>query len=366
MNNLTDLSYLEMAYGLAEKAKGRVSPNPLVGAVILKNGIIVGSGYHEEAGKPHAEIIALREAGRRAKNATAYITLEPCVHWGRTPPCVESLVAAKLKRVVVSALDPNPLVFKKGIQKLKEAGMDVTYGPLQEKNRKLNEAYTKFITQKKPFLAIKAAVTLDGRLATKRLDSRWISSPAALEYVHLLRGEHDALMVGIGTVLKDDPMLTVRHANWGNKPLTRIILDSHLRFPLNAKMLSTLPQNKILIVTLKTAPSKKAALLREKGVEVVFTSSLSGRLNLAKVLVRLGEKEVSSVLAEGGSGLITSLLEEKLADKIYMIFSPKLMGGSKAPSIYAGKGADYIRECLVLKNLDHHQIGEDIIMEGNF
>jgi diaminohydroxyphosphoribosylaminopyrimidine deaminase/5-amino-6-(5-phosphoribosylamino)uracil reductase len=366
MKNLADLSYLEMAYGLAEKAKGRVSPNPLVGAVIVKNGVIVGSGYHEEAGKPHAEIIALREAGHLAKNAEAFITLEPCVHWGRTPPCVESLREAKLRRVVVSALDPNPLVFRKGIRKLKEAGIEVAYGLLQEKNQRLNEAYIKSITQKRPFLTVKAALTLDGRLATKRMDSRWISSSAAREYVHLLRGEHDALMVGIGTILKDDPWLTVRHANWGNKPLTRIILDSHLRFPLKAKILSTLPDNKIVIFTLNTAPPKKAALLRNRGVEVVSSSALSGRINLLEILGRLGEREVSNVLVEGGSRLITSLLEQKLADKIYMIFSPKFVGGEKAPSVYAGKGAEYLKDSLVLKSLHHYRIGEDIIMEGNF
>jgi diaminohydroxyphosphoribosylaminopyrimidine deaminase/5-amino-6-(5-phosphoribosylamino)uracil reductase len=211
MTNLRDVAYLDMAYGLAEKALGFASPNPLVGAVVVKKDRIIGLGYHEGAGRPHAEIMALEQARRHSAGSTLYVTLEPCVHWGRTPPCVDAIIKARLKRVVVSALDPNPHVFQKGIQKLKEAGLEVEAGLLRERNERLNEAYAKYITRKIPFMALKAAVSLDGRIATKAFDSRWISSAEMREYIHLLRGEYDAVMIGASTLIRDDPRLTARH-----------------------------------------------------------------------------------------------------------------------------------------------------------
>ena len=364
MNNSKDLAFLEMAYGLAEKARGRVSPNPLVGALVVRAGAIVGHGYHEEAGKPHAEVIALGRAGGLAKKATAYITLEPCVHWGRTPPCADSLLRARLKRVVVSALDPNPLVYRKGIRKLKQAGVDVSLGLLQEKNSRLNETYIKYITQKLPFVTLKAALTLDGRMATRRFDSRWISSPATREYVHLLRGEYDAIMVGIQTVLHDDPLLTLRHPNWGEKRLTRIILDSRLRFPLKARMLSTLGEGKLIIFTLDGVSTRKAGLLTDRGVEVVPLRGHSGMIDLHDVMGWLGRREVSSLLVEGGSRLMTSLLEQKLADKVYLTVSPKITGGDQALPLLGGRGVDFIKDSIRLKNPRSFRVEEDIIIEG--
>lgn len=357
---------MQMAYSLAEKGKGRASPNPYVGAVVLNKDIIVGCGYHERPGRPHAEAIALEMAGVRARGGTAYITLEPCTHYGRTPPCVNSILQAHLKRAVVSALDPNPIVYGKGIKKMRDAGIQVSVGLLKEKNAQLNESYLKYITQKMPFVTVKAAVSLDSKTATKNLFSQWISSPKTREYVHLLRGEHDALMVGISTLIKDDPLLTIRHPNWKEKTLTRIILDSHLRFPLNAKMLGTLAQGKIVVFTLKQAPSKKVNALQKRGVEIVALSRSPSGIDLKEALAWMGQREIASVLVEGGGRLLTSLLEEKLADKLFLTISPKLIGGTKAPSFFQGKGVGLIKDALTLRAARTFQIDGDIIIEGYF
>jgi diaminohydroxyphosphoribosylaminopyrimidine deaminase/5-amino-6-(5-phosphoribosylamino)uracil reductase len=364
MNRLQDYAYLEMAYGLAEKALGHGGPNPYVGALVVKKDIIVGYGHHEGAGKPHAEIVALRRAGNRAKNGTLYVTLEPCVHWGRTPPCLDALLGAGLERVVISALDPNPLVFRKGVAKLERAGIEVSTGLLEEKNLRLNEHYLKYITQKVPFVTLKAALSLDGKMATKKFDSRWISSAATREYIHLLRGEYDALMIGSGTLLKDDPKLTVRHPNWKDKKLTRIILDPGLRFPIRSRILSTLSRGKILVFTNKKASPQKRATLEKKGAEVVMVPGTLFELDLKKILLDLGRREISSLLVEGGGSLATSFLERKLADKIFLTISPKLIGGTNAVAFYAGRGAERLENALRLKRFSTFGLGEDIIAEG--
>lgn len=364
MMDIKDFSYLSMAYALAEKAKGQTSPNPYVGAVVVKKDIIVGYGYHEGPGKPHAEAVALQRAASRSKDSTLYTTLEPCVHWGRTPPCVESIIQAGLKRVVVSSLDPNPLVLKKGIKKLEEAGIEVSVGLLEEKNKGLNECYYKYITKKIPFVIGKAAVSLDGKIATKTYSSQWISSPETREYIHLLRGEYDALLVGIHTLLKDDPQLSVRHRNWKRKRITRVILDSRLRFPLQAKILSTLDRGNILVFTSEKAPKKKADALQKKGAEVIFLSSSFPFVDLREVLKTLGKREVASVLVEGGGRVLTSAIEQKLVDKIILTISPKLIGGERAPSLFQGEGAESIKESLSLKRINYFRLNEDIILEG--
>lgn len=367
MNNLKDIAYLEMAYSLAQKAKGWASPNPLVGAVVVNSrDAIVGYGYHEGPGKPHAEAIALQRAGARAKNSTAYITLEPCIHWGRTPPCLDSLLQSGLKRVVVSDFDPNPVIHMKGIKKMKEAGLEVSLGLLREKNRLMNEAYIKYVTNKMPFIQVKAAVSLDGRMATKEFDSQWISSSQARDYAQLLRGEYDAIMVGINTLIKDDPLLTVRHPGWKGKKITRVILDSRLRFPLQARILQTLDKGKILVFTLGQASPNKAYALLNKGVEVISLPVSSSRLDLKEVLRLLAKKEISSVLVEGGGRLLTTLIEEKLADKILLILAPLLIGGAKAPSFFQGQGFVRIRDSLRLKKMRAFTAGDDLLLEGYF
>jgi diaminohydroxyphosphoribosylaminopyrimidine deaminase/5-amino-6-(5-phosphoribosylamino)uracil reductase len=364
MNDLKDLSYLRMAYALAAKAKGWASPNPYVGTVIVRGDVIVGYGYHEGPGKPHAEIIALQRAGSLAEKSTAYITLEPCVHWGRTPPCVESLIQAGLKKIVISDLDVNPVVYKRGLKKIREAGIEVTAGLLKEKNKILNESYLKYITQNIPFVTAKAALSLDGKIATKKFSSRWISSAPTREYIHLLRGEYDAIMIGINTLLKDNPRLTVRHANWKGKKVARIILDAHLRFPMKARILSTLNKGKIVVLTLKKASQRKADALRKKGVEVVALRSASSFINLKEVLAWLGKQEISSLLVEGGARLLSSMFEEKLVDKVLLSIAPRLIGGKKAPSLFQGDGVDHIKDSLCLKRFNYFQINEDCLLEG--
>ncbi|MBN2245765.1 MAG: bifunctional diaminohydroxyphosphoribosylaminopyrimidine deaminase/5-amino-6-(5-phosphoribosylamino)uracil reductase RibD [Candidatus Aminicenantes bacterium] len=364
MKTFCDKAYIEMAYGLAEKAKGWTSPNPCVGAVIVKDGKIAGAGYHERPGLPHAEIIALNQAGSKARNATAYFTLEPCTHWGKTPPCVDTVLRSGLKRIVVSSYDPNPLVYKKGIEKIKAAGIELSLGLLQEKNKKLNETYFKYITKKIPFVTVKAALSLDGKTATRTFDSQWISSQETRDYIHLLRGEYDSIATGINTILKDDPRLTVRHPNWEGKAITRIVLDSHLRFPLQAKLLSTLSEGKILIFTLNEAKSAKADALRKQGAEIIPIPSDTGRIELETVLKQLGERGISSLLVEGGSALQTSFLDNKLVDKVILTISPKLIGGQDAAVFYHGQGADFIKDAHELKNISVFQIGDDILIEG--
>ena len=366
MIDLKDISYMEMAYALAERAKGWASPNPYVGAVVVKRGAIVGYGYHEGPGKPHAEALAFQRAGSRAHNSTVYITLEPCVHWGRTPPCVDVILQNRPKKIFISALDPNPLVYKKGVKKIKEAGIDVSLGLLQEKNKHLNQTYIKYITQGIPYVAAKMAVSLDGKIATKKYSSRWISSAKTREYVHLLRGEFDAILIGINTLLKDNPRLTIRHPNWGEKNLIRVIVDSKLRFPLKAKILSTLHRGKIIVFTLPQSSPSKAEALRQKGIEVVSLKSSTSQVELKKVLQWLGNHQISSVLVEGGGHLLTSMLEKRLVDKIFITISPKLIGGETAPSLLAGKGVNYIKNSLKLKDTDVFQIDEDIIIKGYF
>jgi diaminohydroxyphosphoribosylaminopyrimidine deaminase/5-amino-6-(5-phosphoribosylamino)uracil reductase len=366
MNTIRDLAYMEMAYGLAEKARGRTSPNPLVGAVVVRSGAVVGHGFHEKAGKPHAEILALAMAGLSAKGATLYLTLEPCVHWGQTPPCVDTVIAAGLKRAVISAVDPNPLVHTKGIQRLKEAGLDVSVGLLKERNSGLNEAYAKYITRKIPFVTLKAALTLDGKIACRTGNSKWISSAGTRDYIHLLRGEHDAIMIGVNTLVADDPRLTIRHPNWSGKKIVRVILDSRLRFPPTAKILSTLPRGRVIVFAGRGAPAAKARALEARGVEVVVPGGRKKAWVLPDVLAELGRREIASLLVEGGSRLFTAFVENGLADKAVLTYAPRLVGGVAAPGFIGGKGAATVGEGLALKKARSFAIEEDIILEGYF
>ncbi|MEN6559334.1 MAG: bifunctional diaminohydroxyphosphoribosylaminopyrimidine deaminase/5-amino-6-(5-phosphoribosylamino)uracil reductase RibD [Acidobacteriota bacterium] len=366
MTRPADLAWMEMAYGLAEKARGRTSPNPLVGAVVVRDGKLVGHGYHEGPGRPHAEIVALGRAGRRARGATLYLTLEPCVHWGRTPPCVDTVIAAGLARVVVSAVDPNPLVRTKGIRRLEEAGLAVEAGLLAERNAALNEVHAKFITARVPFVTLKAALTLDGKIASRTGDSKWITSAATRNYVHLLRGEQDAVMIGSGTLLADDPLLTVRHPAWPGKKLARAVLDSRLRFPAGARMLETLDRGPVLVFAGREAPADRARALEARGVEVVPPPDGAAAWTLERVLAELGRREIAALLVEGGSRLFTSFIEENRADKAVLTFAPVLVGGATAPGLLGGRGADRIAQAIPLKRTRSFSIGDDTIVEGYF
>jgi len=365
MNRQKDEAYMSMAFALAEKARGRTSPNPMVGAVIVKNDRIVGWGYHEQAGKPHAEIIALKHAADKVRGATLYVTLEPCVHYGRTPPCIDRLLQSGLSRIVIASRDPNPLVDGQGIKRLRQAGLSVTTGILEHLNQKLNEAHIKYITKKMPFVTLKAAASLDGKIASATGDSRWISSPASREYAHFLREENDAVMVGSGTVIKDDPLLTVRHGRRPGKKIARVIIDSRLRIPLSARLLRAPLGGPVIIFTGANAPEFKVRALARDAVEVV-TDGRNERFGLERVLRELGRREISSVLVEGGSALLSSFLDQKLADKAVIFLAPRLIGGRSSPGLFGGRGADKIADGLQLKKPAYFNLEGDIIIEGYF
>jgi len=364
MKDARDAAFLDMAYGLAAKGRGLTSPNPCVGAVVVRAGRVVGWGHHERAGGPHAEVLALGRAGELARGATLYVTLEPCVHWGRTPPCVDAVRASGVRRVVVSARDPNPQVNGRGIGRLRRAGIEVSVGLFAERHARLNEVHVKFITRRVPWVTLKAALGADGKIAAAGGDSRWITSAAARDEVHLLRGEHDAVLVGIGTALRDNPRLTVRHAAWGRKPLRRVVLDSRLRLPLDARLLASPASGRPLVFAASGADENKADALRLKGAEVVAVGGTEAGLDLREVLRELGKRDVASVLVEGGGRVFTSFLAGGLADKACLMLSPRLIGGADAPGLWEGTGAARVAKALPLRDVRVFRTGPDIVMEG--
>jgi len=322
---LDDASFMKRALQLARKGEGWVSPNPMVGAVIVKKDRVIGEGYHRKFGQDHAEINALNRATESVEGSTIYVTLEPCSHYGKTPPCVESLLTGRPKRVVIGTADPNPLVAGQGIGTLKRHGIEVTVGVLEGACREINETFFKFIQSRLPFVTLKFAQTLDGRIATSTGHSRWISSLPSRRFAHRLRHAHDAILVGIGTILSDDPELTVRLVR-GKNPL-RIVLDSRLRIPLTARVLQNQDQSGTLIVTTDQGDREKLLRLHDLGIEtLVLPADPSGRTDLHPLLQSLGTRNIASLLVEGGSGILTSLLAEDLADRLIAIVAPKIAG----------------------------------------
>ncbi|HQA08446.1 MAG TPA: bifunctional diaminohydroxyphosphoribosylaminopyrimidine deaminase/5-amino-6-(5-phosphoribosylamino)uracil reductase RibD [Syntrophomonadaceae bacterium] len=359
-----DHHYMQRALQLAALGLGRTSPNPVVGAVIVKNGIIVGEGYHQKAGTPHAEIHALRQAGEQARGADIYVTLEPCSHYGRTPPCVNALIEAGIKRVVAAVLDPNPLVAGQGIEILNNAGIETKVGVLEEPARRLNEAFFKFITTNRPFVALKTAITLDGKIATRKGNSRWITSPEARRYVHQLRNRYDAIMAGIGTVLADDPMLNTRLDDPTARDPVRIIVDGQLDLPLDSQIANTSRKQTTLVYTSRNADRGREKALKQKGLEVIRIDGTQNNLDLSQVMDDLGKRGMISVLVEGGAGLNASLLEQKLVDKLYWFIAPKIIGGSQAPGPVGGSGAASMDEAILLHDIQQQQIGDDLLIEA--
>ncbi len=300
---------------LAEKGKGETSPNPMVGALVVKEGNIVGNGYHEGAGLPHAEILALREAKDMARGADLYVTLEPCNFHGRTPPCTEEIIKAGVRRVYVGMKDPNPKVNGKGISYLQERGILVECGFLEEELKEMNEAYIKYITKKIPFVTLKLAFSVDGKIADYKRNSKYLSSEESLFLTHKLRYESDAIMVGVDTVIKDDPNLTVR-LNFKDKILKRVVLDAFARIPTDSYLVKTAREIPTIIFTSEEAPEERIKDLERKGVAVKKVSKNGGLLNLKEVLKVLGSMEVTSLLVEGGAKLASSLIRESLWDKL--------------------------------------------------
>jgi diaminohydroxyphosphoribosylaminopyrimidine deaminase/5-amino-6-(5-phosphoribosylamino)uracil reductase len=348
---------MELALSLAERGRGNVSPNPLVGAVIIKRGRIVGRGWHKKCGDAHAEVCALKEAGKKAKDSIMYVNLEPCSHWGRTPPCTEKIVEAGVREVVVGMRDPNPLV--NGYQELKFRGIKTRIGILEEECKKLNEPYIKWIRTKKPFVVVKAAMSLDGRIATRTGDSKYITGREARKYVHELRAEYDAVMVGANTVIKDNPQLTVRLAK-GRDPV-KIVVDTKLRLPFNLKIVKNDP-GKLIVATSKKAPKSKIKKLIKKGAHVLVIDTIKGKIDLKSLMKELGKREICSILIEGGAELNAEAIRSGIADKVLFFISPRFIGGGLGA--LGDLGITKVDRSIKIKKLDYKKVGRDILIEG--
>lgn len=352
-----------MALRLAEKARGRTSPNPMVGAVVVKDGRVISRGYHKKAGTPHAEAVALKKAGQAAEGATLYVTLEPCSHTDkRTPPCTLAIRESRISRVVVAMLDPNPKVSGGGVRALREAGIEVSTGVLEAEARRLNEAYIKHITTGLPFVTLKIAQTIDGKIATSTGESRWITGSKAREEVHRLRDANDAVLVGINTVLKDDPALTAR-IQGGRDPI-RVIVDSRLRIPLSARVLTQRSSAKTIVATLASAPKTKIKKIEQHGAGIIFTKPDKGRVDLMGLMKNLGSQGIMSVLIEGGAEINASALKSGIVDKVIIFIAPLIMIGRDSICSVAGEAPKRLADALRLRDVSSRFIGEDIMIEG--
>ncbi len=358
------MEYMEHALSLARLALGKVSPNPAVGAVIVRDGAIIAEGYTEPPGSAHAEVVALRQAGDGARGATMYITLEPCCHFGRTPPCTHAIIESGIAEVHIATLDPNPQVSGRGKAELEAAGIRTYLGEEEEKARQLNEAYIKFITTGLPFVIAKFAMSLDGKTATRTGDSRWISGQESREYAHQLRQAVDAIIVGVNTVLSDDPQLTARDKQ--GRPLERqplrVIVDSEARTPATARLFGE--PGTTMVATTLAAPRTRVRGFQEVGAEVVEFVSQEGLVNLEELLKELGRRGSISVMVEGGSILFASLFEQGLVDKVVAFIAPMIIGGKRAKMAVAGEGVERIDHALRLNRVTIEHLGDDVMISG--
>ena len=357
-----DEKYMRLAMQLAGNAIGRTSPNPLVGAVIVKDNRVVGCGWHRKAGTPHAEVHALNQAGELAQGADVYVTLEPCAHYGKTPPCAKALVEAKVKNVYGGLLDVNSKVAGKGFKILEDAGIHVEYGFLQDELRKQNEVFFKWIEHKKPFIVLKAAMTLDGKIATATGQSKWITNETSRAYGYKLRDIYDGIMVGINTVIEDNPMLTAR-VDGGKNPI-RIVVDSSLRIDINANVVQD-KSAKTIVATTDKADKDKILKLQAQDVDVIVVDKdENDKVDIEKLLDILGQQNICSILVEGGATLSGSFVAKKLVDKVYFFIAPKIVGGKEAKTPVAGTGILNLQEALALKDIQIEKLEEDILIIG--
>lgn len=359
-----DDRFMWMALDLARQGRGRTSPNPMVGAVVVQGSEVVGTGYHQAAGTPHAEIIALEKAGEKAHGATLYVNLEPCAHHGRTGPCVDAIIRAGISRVVAAMEDPNPLVSRRGFARLAEADIKIKEGILDQKARQLNEVFIKYINTGLPFVGVKVAMSLDGKIGTTSGESHWITGEKSRQFVHRLRDNSDVIMVGIETVLKDNPHLTTRVEGGGGKDAVRVVVDSTARLPLDARVIgSASPAKTILAVTEQASPEKCRAL-ENKGVEVVVLPSIEGRVDLVALLKKLAERELTSVLVEGGGTINYSLLEKSLIDKLFIFIAPLIIGGKESPTAFSGSGISSLKKAWSVEDIELKQFDQDLLLIG--
>lgn len=359
----TDRMYMERALALAEKGCGTTTPNPLVGAVIVRDGRIIGEGYHVRAGEGHAEVNAFKNATEDVAGATMYVTLEPCSHYGKTPPCADRIIEKGIGRVVVAAMDPNPLVAGRGICKIREAGIPVTIGVMEEESRRLNEVFLKYIVTGQPFVLMKAAMSLDGKIATAGGESQWISCEASREEVHHLRHEYTGIMAGIGTVLADDPMLNCREA--GGKQPKRIIVDSHLVIPEDSKLVQSAQAYPLIVATLRGNCPKKQERLKAKGAEILeIEGDSDGHVDLKQLMTVLGAMKIDSILLEGGGRLAEGALKAEIVDKVQFYIAPMLIGGKDAKTPVEGAGIGRLSQAWRLSDWMAEKIGNDLRITG--
>ncbi len=358
---MEDKDYMELALRLAERGRGWTAPNPMVGAVIVKNGSMIGQGWHEAYGQLHAERSALASCRESPEGAVMYVTLEPCCHYGMQPPCTDAIIEAGIRRVVAGAGDPNPLVSGKGIRRLREAGIEVTEHVLQEECERINEIFFHYIRTNQPFVTMKYAMTADGKIASRTGASKWITGEEARRHVQELRRCHAAVMVGAGTVLADDPMLTCRLE--GARQPVRILCDSRLRTPLTARVVATAKEFPTLLATCCREPEKQRPY-REAGCRILELQEKNGHVDLKQLIRRLGKERIDSVLLEGGGALNWSALKSGIVQRVQIYIAPKLLGGENSKTPVEGIGADTLQGAILLKNSRIRMLGEDLLMEG--
>ncbi len=353
--------FMDLAFRLSLKGKGMTSPNPVVGALVVKDSRIIGRGYHEKAGLPHAEAIALDDAGVKAKGATLYVTLEPCIHFGRTPPCTDKIIKSGIKKVIVGMIDPNPLNNGKGIGILRHQKIKVEVGFLEDRLRKLNEVFIKYITRKIPFVTVKVGQSLDGKIATRTCDSKWITSDRSRAYAHRLRSNYDAIMVGVNTILRDNPKLD---AWFSKKQLIKIVADSQLSIHQEANIFYR--ESSVIIVTLpvKSGQETENRKILSQKAKILEVKEKSGQINLKDMMKKLAQLEITNILVEGGGTLIGGLFDEGLVDKVLFFISPKIIGGNEAISSVMGRGIARIDKAVKLREVRLRRIGEDFLIEG--
>ena len=361
---MRDTYFMKMAIEMAVRGEGFTSPNPMVGAVIVSDGTVVGMGYHKAAGGAHAEINAIRDAGLSAKDATLYVTLEPCNHTGRTPPCTESIIKAGIKRVVVAARDPNPDVEGGGIKFLQQHGIEIDAGICEDEAKKLNEVFNKYIITKRPFVTAKCAITLDGRIATKTSDSKWITGPASRRFVHGLRHACDAIMVGVETVKQDDPSLTTRLEGKKTLDPVRIILDTRLAVPETAKIFQPDSVADTLIITGDSVLKEKKERIEKKGAKVIEAPVKDGLIDLYQLMDYLGDIGITSLLIEGGSRVNASAFQSGIVDKIYFFYGPKILGGDDGVPVCRGPGPALMKDAIPITGVRVRQFDDDVMVEG--
>lgn len=359
-----DTKYMKIALDLAKKGIGYTNPNPLVGAVIVKEGRIIGEGYHEVYGGNHAEVNAFRNSTEDVKGAEMYVTLEPCSHYGKTPPCANAIVEKGIKKVIVSLEDPNPEVSGRGIKILRDNGIEVVTGVLEEGSRKLNEIFLKYITTKLPFCILKTAMTLDGKIATRTGDSKWITNEESRKYVHQLRHRVSAIMVGVGTIIQDNPLLNTRLEGEQSSDSIRIVVDTSGRTPLKSNVLNIKSNARTIIATTELATEEAIREFENKGAEVIITPIKENRVDLKYLMKALGKRKIDSVLIEGGSELNYAAIEAGIIHKVNAFIAPKLIGGREGKTPLGGLGRSLMKEALTLKNIDIHRFCDDIMIEG--